>query len=599
MLDYAFGSEKMPADVFGDDLAEKFDLIRATLAIDGEEVTVERRWKEPGNRAKVFLNGEPFGAREFCAELLRRLGIPLLHYPQGDPFGKRTWPELSWRSLLRHVYRRQHFWSDLADSQPTSEQHACILQFLGVAEHLFSAEYGELVEQQKQIYELQLAKEQFLNMLHEVSRELLDEEDRGVALTPESIQSAISRVRDEIASAQADREAALRSLTSSAAGSAEEGGEEKLTIFTQQSERLTQLRDKAESIRRTRKEIESRVEEIQSYRENVERELERLKRAQTAGTAMADLKVTHCPACDQPVRNQTPHNGHCYVCGQEKPADLASGTKRIAFELEHLEAERQEADELLSTLHEDITSHVTLEKGVTAEQRKTEFLLRPIRQAAAAILPPEIALLDMRSGQLQERLEQLERISQTFSKREKLTEQIEEIEKAVAALEGKVAQQNQEAHLERAADWLADGMNDYLNAINRRQPRAWPQDKVEVRLRERQFHISVGGGKWTAKLGGTLTLYFLIAYHHGLLRLFPRPECHYPGLLVLDFPPELEDGSSVKDKENFILEPFVELLAAAEFSKTQIIAAGSSFENLAGAHRIELTNVWTDIDGPK
>src|SRR5687767_8750310 len=70
------------------------------------------------------------------------------------------------------------------------------------------------------------------------------------------------------------------------------------------------------------------------------------------------------------------------------------------------------------------------------------------------------------------------------------------------------------------------------------------------------------------------------------LRLFSIPKCHYPGLLILDFPPELEDGSSVRDKENFILEPFVELLAQPEFENAQVIAAGSSFENLNGANRI-------------
>ena len=31
-----------------------------------------------------------------------------------------------------------------------------------------------------------------------------------------------------------------------------------------------------------------------------------------------------------------------------------------------------------------------------------------------------------------------------------------------------------------------------------------------------------------------------------------------PGFVALDFQAELEDGSSVADKENFVLEPFIE-----------------------------------------
>ena len=41
----------------------------------------------------------------------------------------QTWPELSFRTLLRHIYRQQRFWSDLADKQPEGDQHACLLHF--------------------------------------------------------------------------------------------------------------------------------------------------------------------------------------------------------------------------------------------------------------------------------------------------------------------------------------------------------------------------------------------------------------------------------------------------------------------------------------
>ena len=89
-----------------------------------------------------------------------------------------------------------------------------------------------------------------------------------------------------------------------------------------------------------------------------------------------------------------------------------------------------------------------------------------------------------------------------------------------------------------------------------------------------------------------MRLFFLIAYHYSLLTLTGKDGCHFPGLLVLDFPAELEDVSSVADKENFVLEPFVELLAKEQYLGCQVIVAGGAFEDLAGAHRIECNHIW-------
>ena len=45
------------------------------------------------------------------------------------------------------------------------------------------------------------------------------------------------------------------------------------------------------------------------------------------------------------------------------------------------------------------------------------------------------------------------------------------------------------------------------------------------------------------------------------MNLTDKEGCHFPGLTILDFPAKLEDGTQIKDKENFVVVPFVELLA--------------------------------------
>jgi len=139
---------------------------------------------------------------------------------------------------------------------------------------------------------------------------------------------------------------------------------------------------------------------------------------------------------------------------------------------------------------------------------------------------------------------------------------------------------------------LSNGMTTYLNELESFGNKIWSMERVNVILKERSFTFSVGGEEWTSKLGGTLTLYFLMAYHYALLSLTKEEGCHYPGLVILDLPPTMEDNTTVKDKENFILEPFVHLTNSAKLNGTQVIATGAAFEDLQGINRIDLDKVW-------
>jgi hypothetical protein len=135
-------------------------------------------------------------------------------------------------------------------------------------------------------------------------------------------------------------------------------------------------------------------------------------------------------------------------------------------------------------------------------------------------------------------------------------------------------------------------MNTYLNVINELKPNSWTQAPIDFVLRPRGFMVRVGRSDWQSKLGGTLTLFFLMAYHYALLRLVSKQGCHYPGLCILDFPAQL-DGVTVTDSENFVLEPFQRLMQQAP-ATTQLIAAGSSFDGLKQANRIEFSKVWRE-----
>ena len=127
-------------------LTDKYDSAAVELIIGDERMRIERRWREAGAKTKIFVDDNGMAARDFQQWLMGKLAIPLLNFPKGNPLSGQTWPELSFRMLLRHIYRQQQFWGDIADKQPEGEQHACILQLLGLAEHIFNDDYGQLIK---------------------------------------------------------------------------------------------------------------------------------------------------------------------------------------------------------------------------------------------------------------------------------------------------------------------------------------------------------------------------------------------------------------------------------------------------------------------
>lgn len=591
MIDFLFGKRGTAENSLSEGLSLKYDEVHADISINGEAVHLERRWKERGSRTSVFLNGEKLDANGFSEAILNMLGIPVLHYPQGDPYGSRSWPLLGWRSLLRHIYRRQEYWSDIADEQPDSEQHACIMQFLGAAQHVFSDEYGEMVTNEKEIRRLKTMREQFIDLLQQISAELMSEDELGVGLTPQSIADAITRLRQHIDQLATRRQAVLagmhsdmQSQTPPSPSRPEELGRELVAVQTQGDERLMELEG-----------TRQRLREIAEYGTAAQAELARLERAEVAGGVLSGLRITHCPACDREIHDVT--RGSCCLCKrplQEDGTGTTEAEHRIAFEKRQLQSEIQEAADLANVLRQDEERLVSLVQALGTRASEIETALQPVRSAAAATaIPQEVQVIDVETGRLHERIRQLERVAGVLDRREAIADEIAVLTRRVAELEAEVARQAAAVSYETSGDKLSDGMMEYLAQINQARPNMWSQGYVSVDLHQRDFDMRVGNRHWGNRLGGTLRLYFLLSYHYALLRLSVDEDCHYPGLVILDFPPQLDDGTLIGDQENFVLEPFIGLTARQGMEATQVIVAGNAFEGLEGAHMTELSRVWS------
>lgn len=571
-------------------LADKYDAASATFLIGQEEFQVERRWKEIGAKTKIFVNGSPFDPPEFQLLLLEKLGIPSLHFPKGNPMSGQTWPQLSFRMLLRQIYRQQRFWTDLADQQPPMEQHACVLQFLGLAERIFTPEYGRLIELKMKVERLKSRREQYALTLNELAKDLITDASTDATVTEAGVQRAEAGVNAEMTALQQKRAELLSQ------------SKEKNVADNQRNEVDRLAEDRAsllaslETFRQRLASAEERGHELRQYTAELTEELDRMARAEDAGSALADLHVTHCPACDQPVSeaDSAYDAGHCFLCHQTLPLEAVEpdqGQARLHFEKDRLTGELKEAQELTGALDKDVAK---MRRSIAAAEERLRLIenrLAPARAVVSAFVQNEISAIDMTLGQLNERQRQLGRLHGALAIGTELTSQIRTLEKEIEPLQISVDEAVDAVDFRIAETMLAAGINDYLKAIERLRPGSWRHNPVSVELSRYNMNIRVGSKRWQAALGGTDSLYFLMAYHYGLLALSAHPECHYPGLTIIDLPGEFA-GEAVEDKENFIIQPFIELLKTKQFAGAQAIITGAAFKGLQNAHRQELYEVY-------
>lgn len=208
-----------------------------------------------------------------------------------------------------------------------------------------------------------------------------------------------------------------------------------------------------------------------------------------------------------------------------------------------------------------------------------------------ALMPPKVPEMDIEIGRLIERIEQLRRIGNSLDLQARITETIRAIEREADDLQEQVSAQTAHLDFVTSSEILSAGMNEYVAQLISDGEKMWTQGPIDLTLKKDSFRLRVNNHKWDAQLGGTMRIYFLLAYHYALLKLSTYEDSRVPGFLLLDFPATIE-GEQVADHENFAIEPFIKLCDNPEFSHVQVIAAGSAFAGLTEAKRMKLDRVW-------
>jgi predicted nucleic acid-binding Zn-ribbon protein len=591
MLDFLMADDGTPKGTFDEVLTEKYQAISSLMRFGSSVVEVERTWSGEGTRSQMLLNGDRIRIEDAQNVFLEALNIPTLRYPQGNIYASdRTWPTLGWRSLLRHIYRRQDFWSELVPRQPDSEQHACMLQFLGLAEHLFSSDLSLLTDKKKRLANLDTRREHFKELLRKLVPELMDEADADLSkdVTPQSISEASARIEAEINDLVAER----ADLVSRIRIQSQPNATRLDAIFAERS--ATQ--DTRDTLRKELSSIHSRLNELEQYKGGLDREVVRLERTDAAASILEDLRVTHCPACDQSVEGRTRVTHNCFLCGQptaDTEANAGAAARRLKFERDQITAERAEADELLAVASQDLQQKTTAVSEAERRLREIEQALRPFQASASAVVPEELALIDQRIGELNARRQTIEAFHGPLEMSEKLSAEITELQSEIKEFESRIAKNETKLDFDKAGERLSDSFNTYLDTIRTRDPSTWTATgEVSVSVSERRTQISIGGRPAKSKLGGTLTIYFLFAYHYALLNLSRYPDCHYPGLTILDFYPDIAKESSLGTRLHLVLSPFVELSQDKTIEPIQVITTSRALPKRPHINYIPLDEIW-------
>jgi hypothetical protein len=583
-IDFLFGDDAAPAEAL-EELAAHYRSAALEIGTGSVLHRIERHWGQDPSRSRTLVDGHAVSPEDFSTFMLEALGMPELRFPRGSPIAPRTWPRLSWRTLLRQIYRREGSWHDLAYQQPESEQFAVMAQFLGIAPAIFSEEYASLADHMRRKQDLQSRKQHFEEMLDQIGREIVSVAETPLGVTADSIASAIGTVQGEIRERQANRERALQAARTSALPR-RSGVQDQSAVL---GSRLGQLRQRRQELAAGEQASSKRLSELTQYRTALQDELNKLRRAERAGELIGPLRVTHCPVCDQSVHERPQTPGVCYLCLQPYAApEQRGGADRLAFEIEQVSEELRELEQLIERLEAERREAHRLTLDAEDAIAGVELDLRQLTSSVAWVVPSEVSVLDREIGGLGERVRQLERLRGTLELRDRMTAEIDRLAAEIGRLEGQVAVRQSEPNFEAVGDLLAAAMTGYLNSLDTAGQARWGNRRVTADVSADNILLLVNGKRWTTALGANLRAYFFMALHYALIKLSRTEPFTYPGFALLDFPANLGQHTGLSDDENYLLAPFIELLARPEIEGTQVIAAGRAFQGLEGANIIQL-----------
>ena len=575
VIDFCFGGRGSVAEELGAAIDEKYAALSVNIAIDGVHYRLLREF-EHGRRGRVKIDDDTdLLVGEVSEWLLGKLGWPSLSIPLGrNAITATQQTPLTFRSALRHIYRREDSWTDFAAKEQEYLRRAVVSLFLGFAPQRYETADYDLGQAQREIAAAEAVFRDVLTSTDESVRAVVSQLGLPPVLNSDSLGGVRAELMQRLAAVRSQRD----SITDSAALAAQSadgmpGFDPDLPARLEHaSAQAAGAAEEAASLRLV-------VAEHERSRSLVASDIARLHRLVDAVDIFDELPVRICPACEQSVDPKRPHDdATCYLCMQPVSGDIRR--RRAEREQRALATEQEDLGDALSRAQADLDGAHRMEASATKRRAR---LAHSLQDARVSRLAPFMAALEdvaTEIGRVEQQLAALPALETILSRRVAAEQAVKTARREVARLSdlGNADARGASDTSERCAE-LADHMNDFLSHF---QDRGWVAGLVTVSADDLTFYV--GTRPWEDNLGAEARVLFFLAYSFALLHLSARPDQRTcaPGLLLLDNP--YQQGLSA----DVVVDAISRIANAAERLGTQVVVTQARNADAITAPHIEI-----------
>jgi hypothetical protein len=529
VIDYCLGSRDSVTEALGPAIEEKYMGVGLDVSIDGVLYQLSRSF-EPGRRGRILIGRDTdIPAQEFSSWILQVLAWPQLTIPLGrNALTATQQVPLSFRSLLRHIYRREDSWTDFAVKEQEYLRRAVISLFLGFAQYKYATADFELGQAQRRLAAAEAVHRDVLESTNEAVQSVVHQLGLPPIVDMGSLDGVHSELSRRLQSAESRREA-----ISTAASHAVQPTDDAPGLEPALPYQLERASAEAAAAAERAAALHQVLTEHERSRALVQADISRLHRLIDAVDVFDELPVRICPACEQavdPGRSNDPAT--CYLCEQPVSGDLRQ--RRAEREERVLRSELEDLAEAITHAQEDLAKAHEVEVSAS---RLRASLSRQLHDARAVQLAPFIAALEDISseiGRIEQQLAALPALRTILARREAALS-------AVATAEQEVKRLHLLDVEDKAASFdiplrcakLADRMNEFVTSFATRH---WVEGLVTISSDDLTFYV--GTRPWSDSLGAEAAVLFFLAYCYALLHLESDlgQKAYPPGVLLLDNP---------------------------------------------------------------
>ena len=562
VIDYCLGSRDSVAEALGAAVDDKYIEVGIEVSTDGDRHQIRRTF-EQGMRGRIAIDSDlEIPAQDFSKWMLEKLSWPQLTIPLGrNALTASSQVPLSFRNMLRHIYRREDSWTEFAVKEQEFLRRAVVSLFMGFAQVRYETADFEMGQAIRRLAEAEAVHRDVLSSTNESIQALV----RQLGLPSIIDAASLANVRQQLAGRLSAAEAEKDSLNESAVRALQPSDDvpglkpELPNHLEVASIEAAAAAERASSLQRI-------LTEHERSHALVEADMARLHRLIDAVDIFEELPVRICPVCEQnvdPGRSGDPMT--CYLCAQEVSGDIRQ--RRAEREERALNAELSDLTEAIGRAREDLRE--ARDSEAEATERRIQ-ISRQLHDARAGRLAPfMVALEDIAAeiGGIKQQIAALPALELILARIKSSENEVSAAQYDVDRL-GKIAagEAQTSSDIPARCSKLAERMNEFFTSF---ESRLWVEGMVTVSAEDLNFYV--GTRPWYDSLGAEAKVLFFLAYNYALLYLSADLglAAYPPGVLMLDNP--YQQGI----RPEIVLEAVNRLGMAADQNGVQVVLTQS------------------------